>query len=331
MNLQASWILTTTEFVFLFNSPQSNVMEKKMILLMAIVAVQSMAYSYPISPRPLRLLIEESELIVWAHVTDIRTTMVKGKYTFDNTVAVLAIQQVLQGKLAATEIEVPYPAGLICPAPPRFEKNSDVLVFLDHDKKRYSVHALSYGVKQLTNEELIIYKARIGEMQQIIKLENTDQKFMSITEWLVKCSEEKATRYEGVYELSRGSDFMSYYDRNEPQPFQHALTNEQRARLKNALLATEELSYTELGLIDLVYASDGERICKFILNKLKAFDESELWYASDFMQRINLYKSSQRTLELAKTFEDDRFDNNMKPNQLRILLNEFVAEAEKLM
>jgi hypothetical protein len=306
-------------------------MKKKMILLMVAIAVQSMVYSYPISPRPLRLLIEESELIVWAHVSDIRTTTTKGKYSFDNTVAVLTIQQVLQGKLSHSEIEVSYPAGLICPAPPRFQKNSDVLVFLDRDKKGYEVHALSYGVKQLTNEELIIYKARIGEMQQIIKLEDSDQKFMQTTEWLVKCSEDKATRHEGVYELSRGSDFMSYYDRNESQPFQHALTNEQRARLKNALLATEELSYTELGLIDLAYASDGEMICKFILNKLKAFDERELWYAGDFMQRINLYKSSQRTLELAKTFEDDRFDNNMKPNQLRTLLKEFVREAEKLM
>ena len=54
-------------------------MKMRLILLIAAIGIQSVAIGYPISPRPLRLLIEESELIVWAHVSDIRTVKAKGK------------------------------------------------------------------------------------------------------------------------------------------------------------------------------------------------------------------------------------------------------------
>jgi hypothetical protein len=307
-------------------------MKSRLIVLFILVLMQWPAQGYPISPRPLRLLIEESEFIVWAHVRDIRTVKERGKkYTFENTVAVLTVYEVLQGTLTAVEIEIPYPAGLICPAPPHFEKGTDVLVFLDRAKGVYSVHALSYGVKELQGGEIAIYKARIAEMQQIMNIEDRDKKFLSTTEWLVKCAEERVTRHEGTYELSRGSDFMSYYDRNEGQPFQHALSDEQRVRLKSALLSSSGLSYADLGLIDLVYTTDAEGVCKDMLVKLKAFQENQLWYASEFMARINHYKSSPRTLELTETFEAKRFADEFKAAQLKALLDEYLMEAGKLL
>lgn len=305
-------------------------MKTRLFLLIFLVVVQGYVQAYPISPRPLRLLVEESELIVWAHVHDIRACTEKGKNVFENTVAVLTIYEVLQGTVKASEIEVPYPVGLICPAPPRFEKGTDVLVFLDQKKGSYSVHALSYGVKEMKAEEMGIYKARIAEMQEIMRIEDPDTKFLNTTEWLVKCAEDLATRHEGTYELSRGSDFMSYYDRNVGQPFQYALNDEQRLRLKKALLSTCELSYSDLGLIDLVYSTDAEAICKFMLTKLQAVNENQLWYASEFMTRINLYQASPETVELTKAFEEKRFDNDVKPHRLKTILEEYLAEVGKL-
>ncbi len=305
-------------------------MKTRLFLLILLVVVQWYVQAYPISPRPLRMLIEESELIVWAHVRDIRARTEKGKNGFENTVAALTIYEVLQGTVKASEIEVPYPAGLICPAPPHFEKDTDVLVFLDQKKGSYSVHALSYGVKEMKAEEMAIYKTRIAEMQQIMRIEDPDTKFVNTTEWLVTCAEERVTRHEGTYELSRGSDFMSYYDQNEGQPFQYALTDEQRLRLKKALLSTRELSYSDLGLIDLVYSTDAEAICKFMLTRLQAVNENQLWYASEFMTRINLYQSSSQTVELTKTFEEKRFDSDVKPDRLKTILEEYLVEVGKL-
>jgi len=305
-------------------------MKTGLSLLILLVVFQVDVIAYPISPRPLRLLIEESDLIVWAHVHDIRTRMEKGKNEFESTVAVLTIYEVLQGTVKASQIEVPYAAGWICPAPPHFEKGTDVLVFLDQKKGSYSVHALSYGVKEMKAEEMAIYKKRIAEMQHIMTIEDPDTKFLSTTEWLVKCAEERITRHEGTYELSRDSDFMSYYDQNEGQPFQHALTGEQRLRLKKALLSTRELVYSDLGLIDLVYSTDAAAICKFMLAKLQAVNENELWYASDFMVRINLYRSTPKTVALTKAFEEKRFDFDAKPDHLKSILEEYLIEAGKL-
>lgn len=302
----------------------------KWIQVFMLVAVQTITYSYPISPRPLRLLIEESKLIVWAHVRQIKEVSEEGQHGFGSTLAVLTIHEVLQGRLNVIEIEVPYSANMICPAPPHFTERTDVLVFLNHKKGKYFVHALSYGVKELKPEEMIVYKARIREMQQIMRIVDRDEKFLSTTEWLVKCAEEPTTRHEGTYELSRESDFMSYYDRNEGQPFRYALNDEQRLRLKNALLNSRALLYADLGLIDLVYNLDAERVCKHILAKLKEWDENHLWFANEFMHRVNLYKSSPRTIELAKVFEEKCFDLDLKSSKLKNILDEFVVEASKL-
>ena len=121
----------------------------------------------------------------------------------------------------------------------------------------YEVHALSYGVKHaLTAQEYSTYKARIREMQQLLKDEKTDNQTRNITEWLVKCAEQRCTRWEGTYELSPRSDFMSYYDTDGINGKAFSPDQKQRQCLFNTLLAVDTMNYGDIALADLTMGLD---------------------------------------------------------------------------
>jgi hypothetical protein len=287
------------------------------------------ATAYPISPRPLRKLIMESEFIIVAHVADLREQKNKKKDYWEDYIAELHIKEVVQGKIKDTIIQVPYTPGMICPAPPRFEKNTNVLVFLNKRDKRFFVHALSYGVKTLNLEEIEIYKMRIKEMQQILTLEDIDEQFIQSTDWLVKCAEYPATRHEGIYELSPESDFMSFYDQGKNQPFQFALNEDQKARLKKALFATSSLCYSDLGLIDLIYPQRPEEVYALLVQSFRNISEDDYWMAPEFMKRMMFYNSSARLQELASDFESKVYGSTSDQTDLKGIMDAFVAEIDK--
>lgn len=317
-------------------------MKTMLSILAAMVLVTSSSIAYPISPRPLRKLIQESEYIVVAYVQDIQpekrteteeTKRKKRKQSYDDFVgmaAVLKIDEVLQGKITDSAIHVSYYPYFICPAPAHFEKGTTIVAFLDKKDKTFTVHALSYGTKTVTPEGARLYKERIKEMQNILRIADKDDQFIQTTEWLVKCSEHPATRHEGVYELSRESDFMSYYDRTQGDPFQFMLTAHQKERLKDALLSTKDFTYSELGLVDLVYAANQEVVYHYLLDALQKIQEDNLWMASAIMQRLTVYKSSPRLNELVSTYDDKMFESRYDSKVMMPIIQDFLGEIGKL-
>ena len=69
---------------------------KDMITILLILVAQRL-FAYLISPRPLRKLIIESEVIVYANVLRIKS--VETKDHENNNKAVLALKELLQGKM----------------------------------------------------------------------------------------------------------------------------------------------------------------------------------------------------------------------------------------
>src|SRR5688572_31974676 len=105
------------------------------LCLLIGVAVITNAFSYPISPRPLRKLIIESEFIVAGHVKDVRSSeKKKEKEYWGGYIAEIVIMEVLQGQIKETSIEVAFNPNYICPQPARYKKDTDVLVFLKKSK-----------------------------------------------------------------------------------------------------------------------------------------------------------------------------------------------------
>lgn len=96
----------------------------------------------------------------------------------------------------------------------QFEFGDRLLVFLNRREKGdgYAVNDTRYGVKKLNDDDLKVYVKRIKELDAILRQKQPD--VGDITEWLVRCAEEPATRWEGAYELSISANALD--KRNKP-------------------------------------------------------------------------------------------------------------------
>jgi hypothetical protein len=308
---------------------------KKLFLLLCAAIITDILFAYPISPRPLRKLIIESELIVWAKVVDVgKEKENKKKENFwEYDYAILQVNELLQGKIKETTLKVYFSSGMVCPAPGVFFKNEEVLAFLDKNKKAggYTVHALSYGVKHRLNATTYaMYKERIKEMQALLEMDDSREKDEQILEWLVKCAEDKVTRWEGVYELSPGSDFMSYYDREGPVRKDIYLNGEQRQRLFNAVLIIDTINYFDILLVDIVTGMNDAVLLDFLKKGLLKADTTYLWMSQFIMSRIVLLTADKELENLLEKFEKLVFSYNEKEKiQAKQILAAFIEKMKK--
>ncbi len=89
---------------------------------------------------------------------------------------------------------------------PRLKRGERYLFFLDRREEGdgYVVDDQSYGIKQLSGDDLKVYLERIKELADLMRQQPEDKH--ALVEWLVRCAEEPATRWEGAYELSESAD-----------------------------------------------------------------------------------------------------------------------------
>ena len=305
---------------------------KKLLLLIAAFCFFTSVFAYPISPRPLRKLITESEYIVWAYVAKIgsKKPNKKQEYIWDRDYAVIIAKEQLQGKLPADTIKVYFSSGMVCPAPGVFFEGETVLVFLDKGEKSdgYEVHALSYGVKHgLSPQDYTIYKTRITEMQDLIITGEAKKCNECVLEWLVKCAEQKCTRWEGTYELSPHSDFMSYYDRDQYIQKDIFLNNAQRKRLFDVLITVDSMDYSDMGLVDIVKGMNDSLLLDFLKSRLPRVNEDYFWPAKDIMDRIVELTGNSELEDLAKKFNTFYYDYTEKgKTNCKKILSDFIAK-----
>jgi hypothetical protein len=249
---------------------------------------------YPITPRPLRKLVIESEYIIRGKVIKVgRDTLKKEDYKRVTDYAIVSVKEVLQGQLRENEVRINFTSAMICPEPGVFYENEEVLTFIDkidakQEKGSYSIHALSYGVKHGLDEKgFSIYKARINEMQDMVREPNTPEQQQSILEWLVRCAEEPVTRWEGVAELYGDRDRMSYYNSDGDLSRKEIyLGSSQRKRLFEAMMKSDTLFYPELMLADVIKGVDDGGLLEKLKAGLILLDINYLWLARDIMSRI---------------------------------------------
>lgn len=151
-------------------------MKITIIFLLTFFGLTSNIFAYPISPRPLRQLVTESQYIIVGYVVKTYDKK-KDKDDWGTKVARIAVLENLQGKINKDTIEIEFNPNMICPAPDRYFDSTFVISFIDKDKKsgKFYTHALNYGSKTLKKEEIEIYKKRISEIQQILKITNAEQ------------------------------------------------------------------------------------------------------------------------------------------------------------
>jgi len=86
--------------------------------------------------------------------------------------------------------------------PGGFKTGDTVLIFLKPrvEENGYEVVDTSRGVKKLSEADLRVYRQRLEELAAITASARPDA--AAIVEWLVRCAEDPATRWEGAYEIA---------------------------------------------------------------------------------------------------------------------------------
>ena len=175
-----------------------------------------------------------------------------------------------------------------------------LLVFLDRRKSDddkpmdgFELSDWSRAVKKLDNAALSVYRQRIEELTPILQRSQADN--AELIEWLVRCIEEPATRWDGALELGRLTAFSPLSDQTkkkeppdekliaaivtqsagkpleleQPQSPLLSLLNEgQRGRVLNALFSIQDLQQDDLELAELVRGLNDKRLVPYLVAQL---------------------------------------------------------------
>ena len=263
-----------------------------LILILAGTFVNTLAA--PIAPRPLRILLEESENVVIGYVY--RIEKLPDNFQYYDRKAILLVKDVLQGNIKKDTIQIYFSGKFICPLPAQYIESTNVLVF---PKKRenmdgYTTHALSYGAKTISDKGVELYKARIREMQEIRNITDEKEKQERIMDWLITCIGQPETRWEGVYELYPHGDFMTSYCGEEVLPNKrYELNNEQKSKLRKYILAQNPVEFNDIELVELIQNDNDKELKEFLIKCIKASAEYNFWYAGYMMEKIALFTNRQ--------------------------------------
>ena len=309
-----------------------------MVVVFLISIVQQVC-AYPITPQTLRKLISRSQYIVIALIDNpdkpekyfdpkVNDTLELFSFGGDG-LADLNIKEILKGKPDNMQhIAVSYEAGMICPAPPFYPDKKMVIAFLgkEDSSKTYFTYGLSYGSKVIDSEkELNSFKARIVEYIDILKIRNKRKQKLATVEWLVKCSEDKFTRWEGAYELSRKGDFMSYYDRSKDEQFFKIVNKSQLKRIDSSFFATDTIGYSEICLSNLISKDHYPQLKQHLLKSLAL---SDYYVVNDIMKKIIEIYPNQRLYSIYEEVVSLSYDDKEKEAKQRQLIEKFKTEAE---
>src|SRR5262245_33042914 len=314
------------------------------------------AVAYPIPPQTLRTLTNRSELIVSARVGKI--TRIREEDRFNKGIAQLKILSIVKGEVGSQSVDVYYWPDVVCPAQPHYEEGAIVLVFLTQlkDSTGYHTVGLSYGAKSLINQEIDIYSARIRELIEIEKQADPNTRQQQLVEWLVRCAEEPATRWEGAYELHNShvmkmfemeqkkeevkdereiaADGDEMEDRNEETvDLTTLLTEDQKRRLTAALYRASSLSNGGIYLINLAELWGDDNMAPFMWSYLNAYKKDAPWETKTLMHKLATLLKNREALEMVEKFDTGIYTNLIKEDRgeesRKAILQQFIEAIER--
>jgi len=202
-----------------------------------------------------------------------------------------------------------------------------VLLFMKYgeDGKSLVLTDEDEGLKKLSTADIAVYEKRIRELDSLLSSEPSASK---IVDWMLRCAEEPATRWEATFELVKGFERLDYQgkqkqsetDATKDKPdffdsttFAKAVTDEQKRKLADILLDRQPPQVGEDGqakrtyvrgdreLIDLVKHWGDPRLPAFLLNELKTKDLTD-YRRSETIQLIADLISNSRVSGVAQKY-----------------------------
>ena len=296
----------------------------RILFILIIIGVSNDLFAALLVPRPLRQLVIESDYIIVGYVVKIsEKKRLEDEWT--TRIAKIAVLENLEGEPKKDTIEIEFNPDMSCPYPDRYYDSTFVIAFLDWDKKRgkFFTHALSYGAKTLSKKEIEIYKQKIFEIQQILKIPDKDKQRIETIEWLVTCSENPVTRWEGIEELSKNQKIDSSSPKDISQIFN--INTNQKERLKNVLLNLN--GYVDFKLVDLVYKGNESEIDGLLLQKLKSLDNPDCTNYVSYLYSLKHKNSSKEMDEIMEKFNQLIIDCN-NPKAFKQTIEKFIQLIE---
>jgi len=174
-------------------------------VVLSVTTTVTVGGAMAITPQPLRALHQESDLIVVARLG--RSTSVKTTATNEMMKTTLEVTSLIKGDNKRSRVTVynwgwgedkEFPGGL---------KTGDTALFFLKPRDQgdgFEVSDYSYGVKKLAPADLRVYLQRLEELNAMAQAKPQDA--AAIVEWLVRCAEQRATRWDGAYELAQTSE-----------------------------------------------------------------------------------------------------------------------------
>jgi hypothetical protein len=290
--------------------------------------------------QPLRTLYKESDLIIVA--TAGNSVKVEAEKETSLMKTALNVFSTHKGKAKKSVVYVYHWA--YGDRDETFAKDKKQLVFLKHSnrgKDGYEVDDLSYGVKKLVDADVTIYTQRIAELAMIMQAAKPDD--AQIVEWLVRCAEEKATRFEGVTELADSFRQLRYQEEEkhkqeveeeesqeveadsesemeteeeagEPDQVNEEaqeylkitshLTQEQKDRVLARLYNTEEISPEEINLLELAREWKDVRLAPFLIAQLHRMEAAPKRFAETIIEHLVELLDNEEVEDAAAEYSD---------------------------
>jgi len=112
---------------------------------------------------------------------------------------------------------------------PRLKQGERYLFFLDRREEGdcYEVDDETYGIKELSGDDLKVYLERLKELADLMRQQPADKH--ALVEWLVRRAEQPATRWEGAYELLESANAAARGDEAEAEEPAEAEAGQARA------------------------------------------------------------------------------------------------------
>ncbi|MCC5916758.1 MAG: hypothetical protein JJU02_05460 [Cryomorphaceae bacterium] len=321
---------------------------KLFLKILFLIISPQLVFSYPIPTQTLKTLIEKSQLIVIAKIDNPekpikvyfdreKNDSVKVYSVGGDGVANLYIEEVLKGSpIHVNHIQVKDLPGLICPTPAHYPDKKKVIAFLSKDEssQTYQTVGFSYGSKIIKSDKVLnAYKIRILEYIDIQKIKNKSKRKKATLEWLVKCSENKYTFWEGVNELT-SSKLVEPIDDNPKENYHfNQLTKIQKERLENVFFSIDTIGEQHLFFTELISNNNYPKLKKHLLKNLEFLlrnpGYANFSMAYNIMEKVVSIMPNedlQSIINEAKKMKDDYLDLNEKQIQL---IYEFILSARE--
>jgi len=271
---------------------------------------------YPIDPLYLNNLIDGSDLIVEAEITQDSIYETKDNIYAE---AILLIKKVVKGQTNNESIKIKYYPLLFCPEGPTFIVGKDVIAFIKENDGKAKIYGLSYGTKYFATQDLRNqYTQRISEY---LKLNEDQIDSLKIVNWLLDNLEYETTSRETTSiisnslsnqeHLNQGNSKNSLEYNKNAYPITRLWTNEHKSIIREKIM-TNELDSRRYSwkLLCHLYTQHDSKFEKLLIEKIPEYLDKENYYAILGILKVlefkeqNLTQLQQQIIEIAPKREN---------------------------